>query len=68
MATSIGACVFVSPMCVLSAGVEIGERSFVATGSFVEGRFPAGSYIGGNPARRLGRVEVDGQRVALIRD
>ncbi len=68
MATTIGACVFVSPLCVLSAGVQIGDRSFVATGSFVEGRFPACSYIGGNPARRLGRVQVDGQRVALIRE
>ena len=68
MATTIGACVFVSPLCVLSAGAQIGDQSFVATGSFVEGRVPAGSYIGGNPARRLGRVEVDGQRVALIRE
>jgi acetyltransferase-like isoleucine patch superfamily enzyme len=68
MVTSIGACVFISPLCVLSAGVQIGDRSFVATGSFVEGRFPACSYIGGNPARRLGRVEVDGHRVALIRE
>jgi acetyltransferase-like isoleucine patch superfamily enzyme len=66
--TRIGRCVFVSPMCVIGAGTIIGDHSFVAAGSYVEGRFPSHSYIAGNPATRVGRVVVEGDRAHLLRD
>ncbi|MBW1756013.1 MAG: hypothetical protein JRJ80_07565 [Deltaproteobacteria bacterium] len=66
--TRIGRCVFVSPMCVIGAGTIIGDHSFVAAGSYVEGSFPSHSYIAGNPATRIGRVLVEGDRAQLLRE
>jgi acetyltransferase-like isoleucine patch superfamily enzyme len=55
-------------MCVIGAGTIIDDHSFVAAGSYVEGRFPSHSYIAGNPATRIGRVLVEGDRAQLLRE
>lgn len=67
-ATSIGSCCFISPMSVIGAGSVLGDHCFVACGSYVEGNFPSYSYIAGTPARRVGRVEVEGARARLVLD
>jgi acetyltransferase-like isoleucine patch superfamily enzyme len=43
--TTIGRCCFISPMSVIGPGSEIADQSFVASGSYVEGRFPPRSYL-----------------------
>lgn len=67
-ATTIGNCCFLSPMSVIGAGAVLGDHCFVACGSYVEGNFPSYSYIAGTPARRVGRVEVEGARARLVLD
>jgi len=39
---------------IIMPGVELGEFCVVAAGSFVDKSFPAGSVIGGNPAKLIG--------------
>jgi acetyltransferase-like isoleucine patch superfamily enzyme len=64
--TTIGSCCFLAPMAIIAPGAVIGDRCFVAAGSYVEGVFEAGSFIAGNPARRVGDVVVEGDRARII--
>jgi acetyltransferase-like isoleucine patch superfamily enzyme len=64
--TTIGSCCFISPLSVIGPGSTIGKHSFVATGSYVQGDFPAFSYIAGSPAAVVGRVEVNGAIARLV--
>jgi acetyltransferase-like isoleucine patch superfamily enzyme len=64
-ATTIGSCCFIAPQVVIAPGTVLGDHCFVAVGSYVEGTFPAYSYIAGNPARRVGTVEVQGDRARV---
>lgn len=64
-ATTIGACCFIAPLVVIGPGTTIGDNSFVAAGSYVQGSFPPRSYIAGNPARLVGHVEVKGDTARL---
>ena len=66
--TIVGNCCFIGPLAVIGPGSEIGDHCFVASHSYVEGRFPSHSYIAGNPARRVGRVEIRGDKAVLIRE
>jgi acetyltransferase-like isoleucine patch superfamily enzyme len=66
--TTIGAACFIAPMSVIGPGSRIGDHSFVASGSYVQGEFPAYSYIAGNPATRVGRVEIRKGKVLLLKD
>ena len=54
-------------MVAIGPGTTIGEHSFVAAGSYVQGRFKPYSYIAGNPARKVGTVEIDGDRARIRR-
>ncbi len=56
--THIGRCCFIAPMVMVGPGTDIGDHSFVAAFSYVEGRFPPFSYIAGSPARVVGRIEI----------
>jgi acetyltransferase-like isoleucine patch superfamily enzyme len=49
----------------VAPGTVLGDHCFVAVGSYVEGAFPARSYLAGNPARRVGSVEIDSGRARL---
>lgn len=60
--TRIGRCCFIGPMSMIAPGTEIGDHSFVAAFSYVEGRFPPYSYIAGTPARVIGRIEIKNGR------
>lgn len=66
--TTIGRCCFISPLSMVGPGTEIGDHSFVAAQSYVQGRFSSHSYIAGNPARRVGRVVLKDGRALLERD
>ncbi len=66
--TSIGRCCFLSPLCIVGPGSALGDHSFVAAGSFVQGEFPSHSFLAGNPARRVGRVEIRDGRALLVRE
>jgi acetyltransferase-like isoleucine patch superfamily enzyme len=61
--TRIGRCCFIAPTSIIAPGTDIGDHSFVAAFSYVEGRFPPYSYIAGCPARLIGQVKVEGGRV-----
>jgi acetyltransferase-like isoleucine patch superfamily enzyme len=65
--TRIGNCCFIAPNSVISAGTVLGDHTFVAVGSFVEGKFPSHSYLAGNPARQIGHVIVEGRTAKIIR-
>ena len=58
--TTIGHCCFIAPQATIAPGTVIGDHSFVAAGSYVEGAFPPYSYIAGNPAKVVGSVEIRG--------
>jgi acetyltransferase-like isoleucine patch superfamily enzyme len=64
---TIGNYCFIAPMVSIGPGTTIGEHSFVAAGSYVQGPFKPYSYIAGNPARRVGTVEIDGDRARIRR-
>jgi len=66
--TVIGDACFIGPMAIIGPGSVLGDHCFVASGSFVRGEFPPWSYIAGNPARRVGRVDVAGGRVKLVKE
>jgi acetyltransferase-like isoleucine patch superfamily enzyme len=66
-AVTIGNCCFIAPMVSIGPGTTIGDHSFVAAGSFVQGTFKPYSYIAGNPARCVGTVEISGHRARLRR-
>ncbi len=63
--TKIGKCCFIAPLTVIGPGSSIGDHSFVATGSFVQGTFPSYSYISGNPAKKVGVVELKDNKADL---
>jgi acetyltransferase-like isoleucine patch superfamily enzyme len=64
---TIGNYCFIAPMVAIGPGTTIGEHSFVAAGSYVQGSFKPYSYIAGNPARKVGTVEIDGDRARIRR-
>jgi acetyltransferase-like isoleucine patch superfamily enzyme len=66
--TTVGRCCFVSPLSVIGPGTTIGDHSFVASASFVQGEFPPFSYIAGSPARRVGTVQLQNGRAQLRLD
>jgi acetyltransferase-like isoleucine patch superfamily enzyme len=66
-AVEIGRCCFIAPHVVIGPGSVVGDHSFVASGSYVEGRFPSHSYLAGTPAVRVGEIEIVDGRARLRR-
>lgn len=63
--TTIGSCCFIAPHVTIGAGTVLGDHTFVAAGSYVEGKFESHSYLAGNPARVVGTVEIRGDRARV---
>lgn len=61
----IGDSTYVGPQSVIAKGVTIGDHVVVATCAFVNRDVPSNTIVGGVPARAIGRVVVDGERVEL---
>ena len=51
--TTIGNNVWLSTGSIVLFGVEIGDNAIISAGSVVTKDVPAGSFVGGNPARNL---------------
>ena len=66
-ATQIGSHCYIAPHVLIGPGTQLGDYCLVETGSYVTGRFPSFSYISGIPARRIGTVVVQGERVVIQR-
>lgn len=54
-ASTIGDNCYLGPNTVISKGVTIGEGCIIGANSFVNASFPAGSKIGGSPAKSLNK-------------
>jgi acetyltransferase-like isoleucine patch superfamily enzyme len=60
----IGSDVFIGAGAIVLPGTRIGDRVIVAAGSVVTKSIPAGSVVGGNPARWLGSYEEQMEKIA----
>lgn len=67
-ATSIGDACYIGPHAVITAGTKIGNHCIVGALSMVKGDVPDHSFVAGIPAKILGRVEVDGEKVRIVYD
>lgn len=64
----IGSCCFIGPGVVVGPNSTLGDHCFVAAGAYVQGAFPAYSFLSGNPACRVGTVVIQEERVIFKRD
>lgn len=60
---SIGECCFISPQVMIAPGSKIGNSCFVTAQSYVEGSFPDFAIISGNPAKVVGKIEINGNKI-----
>lgn len=67
-AVRIGDCAYIGSQSVIAAGVSIGSRCVVAANSFVNADFPEATILGGTPARKLGTVVGEGEKVRMVFD
>jgi acetyltransferase-like isoleucine patch superfamily enzyme len=64
--TILGNNVYVAPNAIITKGVHIGSFSVVASAAFVNKNFPEYSILMGQPAKRVGRVEIEGSNINFI--
>jgi carbonic anhydrase/acetyltransferase-like protein (isoleucine patch superfamily) len=65
-AVAIGDRVYVGSQSVIGRGVRIGDMSVVAANSFVNRDVGARTIVGGTPAKTIGRVEGDREKIRLV--
>jgi acetyltransferase-like isoleucine patch superfamily enzyme len=63
--TTIGDFVFIGANASVMMGVNVGDRSVVAAGAVVVDDVPPATIVAGVPARAIGTVIFDGDRVEL---
>lgn len=63
---TIGRCCFISPQVIIAPGSKIGNHCFITAQSYVEGSFEDFSIISGTPAKVVGKIEVNGDKVQKI--
>jgi acetyltransferase-like isoleucine patch superfamily enzyme len=64
--TTIGDHVFIGANATVLMGTTIGERSVVAAGAVVTADVEPYTIVAGVPARRIGRVVLEGSRVEFV--
>jgi len=64
-AISIGDCVYIGAQCVIAAGVQIGDKCLISANSLLIDNVPSGTIVGGTPAKSIGTVEGEGDKVTL---
>jgi acetyltransferase-like isoleucine patch superfamily enzyme len=64
----IGNCTYVAPQSIITKGVSIGNHCVVASNSFVNKSFDDFSIIAGNPAKKIGTVNISGDTINFIYD
>jgi acetyltransferase-like isoleucine patch superfamily enzyme len=60
---SIGDCCFIGSLTVVKMGVKIGDHVVIGAHSFVNSNIPGNSIAVGCPARVVGEIEVQGDKV-----
>jgi acetyltransferase-like isoleucine patch superfamily enzyme len=60
---SIGNCCFIGSLTVVRMGIKIGDHVAVGAHSFVNSDIPSNSVATGSPARVVGKVEIQGDKV-----
>ena len=66
--TRLGDAVFVGANATIMMGVSIGDRSVVTAGAVVTEDVEPMTIVAGLPARKIGDVVVDGDRVRFVYD
>ena len=63
-----GDCCYIGSQSIVAVGATIGNHCVIAANSFVNRDVLDRTIVGGNPAKRLGRVEGTGKDVRLVYD
>ncbi|MBK9193314.1 MAG: acyltransferase [Crocinitomicaceae bacterium] len=63
---SIGSNTYISPNVIVTKGVTIGNCCLVGANSLVKNDFPDYSIIAGNPAKKIGTVQIENDQIKLI--
>jgi acetyltransferase-like isoleucine patch superfamily enzyme len=66
--TRIGDCCFLGSRVVITKGVTVGDRCVIAAGAVVTEDVPELSIVAGVPARRIGTVRLEGEKISLDYD
>lgn len=67
-AVEIGDCCHIGPLSIVTMGVTIGAHSVVGGHSFVNRDVDPYSIVVGTPARRIGRVVIEGHEARFVYD
>lgn len=62
----IGDSVYIGSQSIISSGVSIGAHSIIGANTFVNCDIPSHSIFVGSPAKKIGRVEINGGVVTRI--
>lgn len=65
---SIGDCCYLGSQCIVAAGAQIGEHCVIGANSYVNASIEPFSVAAGTPARRIGEVALENDRVVLRYD
>jgi acetyltransferase-like isoleucine patch superfamily enzyme len=63
---SIGSNTYISPNVIITKGVQIGNCCLVGANSLVKSDFPDYSIIAGNPAKKIGTIQIENDQIQLI--
>ena len=65
---TIGDCNYIGSQSIINLGSKIGSHCVIAANSFVNGNIDDFSIVGGTPAKKIGKVLMQGSKINLIYD
>jgi acetyltransferase-like isoleucine patch superfamily enzyme len=65
---SVGDCCYLGSQCIVAAGAQIGDHCVIGANSYVNANIEPFSVAAGTPARRIGQVTLESDRVVLRYD